>query len=177
MWHIQPPTQLCTDNETEVGIFNKKFKQKKLKAIDMNFYRLQVRVYEGEFIIYRKRGSNNLDDYFTKHHPPYHHQRIIPMYLQSTSSEYPTILTSESNSIQVSCEGVFIRISRNINCISRCWIGLGIGNHGKNGAQTYLYTNISTAIHHRCHQGTSVWIPNLLAIHSHQIFISIFTTI
>jgi hypothetical protein len=71
--HIQPPTQLETDNSTADGIMYKTVKQKQSKAMDMRFYWLQDRVEQGQFRIYWAPGEYNLADYFSKLHPPSHH--------------------------------------------------------------------------------------------------------
>jgi hypothetical protein len=64
--HPQPQTPLQTDNSTASGISNNTVKQKWSKAIDMRFC----------WIRDRKKGILNKADYFTKHHPPSHHQAI-----------------------------------------------------------------------------------------------------
>jgi Reverse transcriptase (RNA-dependent DNA polymerase) len=82
--HPQPPTIIITDNECALGIANDTVKQRRSKAIDMRFYWIKDRVAQGQFTIYWKRGVDNLADYFTKHHPPAHHQRMRPRYIQQT---------------------------------------------------------------------------------------------
>ena len=79
--HPQPATPLQTDNSTASGISNDTVKQKRSKAIDMRFYWIRDRVRQGQFHIYWKRGCLNKADYFTKHHPPSHHQAIRSSYL------------------------------------------------------------------------------------------------
>jgi hypothetical protein len=79
--HPQPPTPIVTDNSTAAGIANDSVKQKRSKAIDMRFYWIRDRVRQGQFIIYWKKGALNKADYFTKHHPPAHHQTSRSTYL------------------------------------------------------------------------------------------------
>jgi hypothetical protein len=79
--HPQPPTPLQTDNSTASGISNDTVKQKWSKAIDMRFYWIRDRVRQKQFYIYWKKGILNKADYFTKHHPPSHHQAIRSSYL------------------------------------------------------------------------------------------------
>ena len=78
--HPQPATPLQTDNSTACGIANDTVKQKQSKAIDMRFYWIRDRVRQGQFHVHWKKGSLNRADYFTKHHPPSHHQSIRSSY-------------------------------------------------------------------------------------------------
>ena len=74
MGHKQPgPTPICTDNTTADGIANETVKAKRTKAMDMRFYWIIDRVRQGQCRAHWKRGTGNLADYFTKHHPPAHH--------------------------------------------------------------------------------------------------------
>jgi len=84
--HVQPPTPIQTDNSTAAGIANDTVKQKRSKAIDMRFYWVRDRVRQGQFIVHWKKGSLNKADYFTKHHPPAHHQQIRSAYLHNADS-------------------------------------------------------------------------------------------
>ena len=86
MGHPQPPTPIVTDNECAQGIANDTVKQRRSKAIDMRFYWIRDRVAQKQFVIHWQRGATNLADYFTKHHPPSHHQRMRPKYLQEQST-------------------------------------------------------------------------------------------
>jgi hypothetical protein len=82
MGHPQPPTIIVTDNQCAEGIANDTVKQKRSKAIDMRFYWIRDRVEQKQFQIYWRKGSENLADYYTKHHPASHHQRMRSRYLQ-----------------------------------------------------------------------------------------------
>eukprot|EP00957_Ditylum_brightwellii_P085147 6474015-Ditylum_brightwellii.AAC.1 len=73
--HQQPPTPIQVDNSVAHGIVNSNVSQQKSKAIDMQFYWVKYRVIQGQFKIYWEPGRNNEADYFTKHHPPAHHNK------------------------------------------------------------------------------------------------------
>ena len=66
--HPQPATPIQTDNSTAMDIVNNTFKQKRSKAIDMQFYWIQDRVKQGQFEVYWRPGEENKGDYPTKHH-------------------------------------------------------------------------------------------------------------
>ena len=79
--HLQSPTSLITDNSTAAGIANDIVKQRRSKAVDMRYYWIRDRIRQGHFTVDWKRGSQNLADYFTKHHPKRHHAKIRSTYL------------------------------------------------------------------------------------------------
>ena len=81
--HAQPPTPVQTDNSTANGFLNETIKQKRTKAIDMRFYWVIDRIKQNHFRIFWKPGSENLADYFTKHHSPTHHKRMRPFFIHS----------------------------------------------------------------------------------------------
>jgi hypothetical protein len=82
----QPATTIQTDNSTAAGIANDTVKQHHSKAIDMRFYWVQDCVCQGQFKIQWEKGSLNQADYFTKHHPPSHHQAIRSAYLHEPAA-------------------------------------------------------------------------------------------
>ena len=84
--HKQPATPIQTDNACAEGIANDTVKQKRSKAIDMRFYWIRDRVKQGQFIVYWRKGEDNLADYFTKHHPTSHHRRMRPIYLHEAAN-------------------------------------------------------------------------------------------
>ena len=43
----------------------------------MQFYWIKERVKQKDFFVYWKPGSQNMGDYFTKHHPPHHNREIL----------------------------------------------------------------------------------------------------
>ena len=80
--HPQPPTPIQrTDNACAAGIVNHTVKQRWSKAIDMRFYWVCNRVQQKQFIVHWRPGSDNLADYFTKHHSPSHHRCMRDQYL------------------------------------------------------------------------------------------------
>ena len=81
MGHPQGTTPIQTDNACAAGIANATVKQRRSKAIDMRFYWVRDRVKQGQFRIHWKPGTNNLADYFSKHHSPAHHAYMLARYL------------------------------------------------------------------------------------------------
>ena len=81
MGHPQPPTPIKTDNSTIDGIANRSVISRKTRSMDMRFYCFRDRVSQKIFLIYWKPGKENLADYFSKHHPLTHHQRVRPDYV------------------------------------------------------------------------------------------------
>ena len=79
--HPQPPTPIQTDNACAAGILNDTVKQHHSKAIDMRFYWIKDHISQGQFIVHWHKGTDNLADYFTKHHSPAHHQLMHSHYL------------------------------------------------------------------------------------------------
>ena len=104
MGHPQLATPMQTDNSCASGISNNTVKQRRSKAIDMRFYWIQDRVKQGQFNIHWRRGSDNLADYFTKHHSPAHHRLMRSRYLLNLHK--PKIVRPSSHS---SGEDVLIR--------------------------------------------------------------------
>lgn len=81
--HPQPPTPIQTDNACAAGIINDTVKQRRSKAIDMRFYWVRDRVRQNQFLVHWRRGTDNLADYFTKHHSPSHHRLLRSQYLHT----------------------------------------------------------------------------------------------
>jgi hypothetical protein len=79
--HPQPPTPMQTDNKTSHDLLTNKIMPKALKAMDMRFYWLGCREAQGQFRYYWRPGTQNLADYFTKHHPASHHKANRPTFL------------------------------------------------------------------------------------------------
>ena len=99
--HPQPPTIIVTDNACAKGIADGSVKQKRSKAIDMRFYWIRDRVDQKQFTILWKRGTENLADYFTKHHPASHHQRVRSRYLQQDHQANNTAINDPNEWILV----------------------------------------------------------------------------
>ena len=77
----QTPNPLKTDNSAAESIVTATARQKISKAMDMRFYWMKDRVKQKDFSVNWKTGSQNMGDYFTKHHPPRHHRKISATYL------------------------------------------------------------------------------------------------
>ena len=82
MRHPQPATPVHVDNACAVGIINETFRQRKSKSMDMRFYWIRDRVKQNQFRIFWEKGSSNLADYFTKHHPTVHHRKMRTKYFE-----------------------------------------------------------------------------------------------
>ncbi len=72
--HPQPRTPMQTDNATAHALLTNKILPKALKAMDMRFHWLRCHNAQGQFRYYWRSGTQNLADYFTKHHPATHHK-------------------------------------------------------------------------------------------------------
>jgi hypothetical protein len=55
--------------------------------MDMRYYWIQDRTEHGQFDVRLAPGADkNLGDYFTEHHSPSHHKRILPFYIHSQTA-------------------------------------------------------------------------------------------
>jgi hypothetical protein len=79
--HPQPPTPIQTDNKTTNDLLTNKIMPKALKTMDMHFHWLQCCEAQGQFRYYWRPGTQNLADYFTKHHPTSYHKANRPTFL------------------------------------------------------------------------------------------------
>jgi hypothetical protein len=84
MGHKQPKTPIQTDNTTAYGVINNNIQPQRTKAMDMRFHWLRCYNSQGQFRYYWAPGSNNLADYWTKHHCAAHHIEKRPEILTST---------------------------------------------------------------------------------------------
>jgi hypothetical protein len=89
MGHPQPATPIQTDNACAAGLSNETVKQRRSKAIDMRFYWIRDRIKQGQFLVYWAPGTDNLADYFTKHHSPAHHKLMRSRYLLEIHKPVP----------------------------------------------------------------------------------------
>ena len=104
MGHPQPPTPIATDNSTALGIVTSSIKQRRSKAMDMRFHWMQDRVRQNHFLVYWAPGNTNLPDYFSKHHPSYHHKNMRSKFLLNLVTTFSHILNVPSPS-----KGVYLR--------------------------------------------------------------------
>ena len=90
MGHPQPATPMETYNSTACGIPATTVQQRQSKEINMRFYWVRDKLNQEHLLVYWRQGSDNLTDYFTKHHSTAHHRRMRPKYLMPflTSSIY-----------------------------------------------------------------------------------------
>ena len=79
----QPPTPVIIDNTTAVGFANDTIKQKKTRAMDMRYHWLRDKETQEIFEFLWQPAETNMGDYFTKHHPPTHHQNMRQHFLSS----------------------------------------------------------------------------------------------
>ena len=96
--HPQPRTPMQTDNATAHALLTNKILTKALKAMDMRFHWLRCRDAQGQFRYYWRPGTQNLADYFTKHHPATHHNSVRPTILTAANDpEYRKLFNSKSS--------------------------------------------------------------------------------
>ena len=91
--HAQPRTPMQTDNATAHPLLTNKILPKALKAMDMHFHWLRCRNTQGQFRYYWRPGTQNLADYFTKHHPPH----TTSLYAQQSSRQ--SMIQNTGNSL------------------------------------------------------------------------------
>ena len=72
--HPQHLTEVITDNYTANSFVHSEMRVKRSKSWDMRYNWLRDRIAQAQFNVKWKAGIHNLADYFTKHHPPKHHQ-------------------------------------------------------------------------------------------------------
>jgi hypothetical protein len=76
--HPQPCTPMQTGNATAHVLLTNKILPKALKAMDIRFHWLRCHNAQGQFCYNWRPGTQNLADYFTKHHPTSHHKSVHP---------------------------------------------------------------------------------------------------
>jgi hypothetical protein len=84
--HPQPRTPMQTENATAHALLTIKILPKALKAMDMRFHWLRCHNAQGQFRYYWRPGTQNLADYFTKHHPATHHKSVRPIILTAVNN-------------------------------------------------------------------------------------------
>jgi hypothetical protein len=73
MGHSQSCTPIQTNNLTAHTLLTNKILPKALKAMVMRFHLLRCRSAQNQYRYYWRPGTQNLADYWTKHHPAKHH--------------------------------------------------------------------------------------------------------
>jgi hypothetical protein len=95
--HPQPRTPIQTDNSTAHALLTNKILPKALKAMNMQFHWLRFRSAQDQYRFYWRPGTQNIADYWTKHHPANHHKSFCPLILTSaTDPEYQKLTTSRN---------------------------------------------------------------------------------
>ena len=74
-------TAIYTDNRTAKGNLTSLFRQKLSKAFDMRYYWIKDRIKQKQFKLTWRPGTDNMADYFSKHHPPWYHKKMRYKYL------------------------------------------------------------------------------------------------
>jgi hypothetical protein len=83
MGHPQTCIPIQTNNSTAHALLTNKIVPKGLKAVDMRFHWLHCREAQDQYRFYWRPGTQNLADYWTKHHPASHHNAFRPQILTS----------------------------------------------------------------------------------------------
>ena len=83
--HPQTQTPMQTDNSTAHALLTNTILPKALKSMDMRFHWLRCRNAQGQYRYFWRPGTQNLADYWTKHHPARHHRLFRPQILTSAS--------------------------------------------------------------------------------------------
>jgi hypothetical protein len=92
--HPQPRTPIQTDNSTAHALLTNKILPKALKAMDMRFNWLRCRDAQDQYWYFWRPGTQNLADYWMKHHPASHHKSFRPQILTpATDPEYVKLTT------------------------------------------------------------------------------------
>jgi hypothetical protein len=86
MGHSQTCTPIQTDNSTAHTLLTNKIMTKALKAMDMRFHWLPCREAQDRYHFYWRPGTQNLANYWTKHHPASHHKAFWPQILTSSKN-------------------------------------------------------------------------------------------
>jgi hypothetical protein len=90
MGRPQTCTPIQTDNLTAHTLLNNKIMPKALKAMDMQFYWLRCQEAQDQYCFYWRPGTQNLADYWTKHHSASYHKAFWPKNLTSSTSKPAT---------------------------------------------------------------------------------------
>jgi hypothetical protein len=97
MGHSQSRTPIQTDNLTTHALLTNKILPKALKAMDMQFHWLCCCSTQDQYRYYWRPGTQNLADYWTKHHPAKHHKFFWPQILTSATDPKYIKLTTLKN--------------------------------------------------------------------------------
>jgi hypothetical protein len=84
--HPQTCTPIQTDNSTANALLTNKIMPKALKDMDVRFHWLYCREAQDQYHFYWRPGTQNLADYWTKHHPASHYNTFWPQILTSSKN-------------------------------------------------------------------------------------------
>jgi hypothetical protein len=96
--HPQTCTSIQTNNLAAHTLLTNKILPKVLKAMDIRFHRLRCPEAQDQYQFYWRPGTQNLVDYWTKHHPASHHKAFWPqiLMLPTTNQENSTMNTPKN---------------------------------------------------------------------------------
>jgi hypothetical protein len=86
MGHPQTCTPIQTNNSTAHALLTNKIMPKALKAMDTIFHWLHCHEAQNQYCFYWRPGTQNLANYWTKHHPASHHKAFWPQILTSSKN-------------------------------------------------------------------------------------------
>ena len=66
------------------------------KAFDMRYWWIKDRIKQKMFNLIWAAGKQNAADYFTKHHPPWHHKKMRRTYLQNVTYHVTRLIAQYS---------------------------------------------------------------------------------
>ena len=100
--HLQTHTPIQTDNATAHALLTNKILPKAVKAMEMRFHWLRCRGAQNQFCYYWRPRTQNLVDYWTKHHPASHHKSFQPQILTSPMDPEYLRLTTPKKTVSKS---------------------------------------------------------------------------
>ncbi len=101
--HPQPATPLETDNSTTNSFCHSTMRQKRSKSWDMRYHWLRDKETQKIIRVYWKPGKLNRADYFSKHHPPSHHQKMRPKYIHMSNLIQQTLRQLQRSDLVQGC--------------------------------------------------------------------------
>ena len=87
-----PLVPIQTYNSMAAGVVNDTITARKPKSMDLRLHWLRCRESQQQFIFYWAHGSNNWDDYSTKHNPPIYHKSKHPLFVGAAQQLHQTLL-------------------------------------------------------------------------------------
>ncbi len=98
--HPQPCTPMQTGNAMAHPLLTNNILPKALKAMDMHFHWLRCCNAQGQFCYYWRPGTQNLADYFTKHHPTSHHKSVcLTILTPANNPEYTKLFKTTTTPV------------------------------------------------------------------------------